>query len=157
MQALSERIDEWLRGATFEGFDPLGFTGLKTAVPSPAELVGHKIVRVDRRAKYVILHFDTSPELRVAFHLSQAGRVDFEHPPKKTKPKGSVVRWRFTDADPSDEGSADEKAVLLREWGTERKAGWWVLGPGDEGPLTTLGPEATSAEFAEWLRTSSDG
>ena len=110
MQALSERIDEWLRDATFEGFDPLGFTGLKTAVPSPTELVGHKIVRVDRRAKYVILHFDTSPELRVAFHLSQAGRVDFEHPPKKTKPKGSVVRWRFSD----------DRAVLVREFGTER-------------------------------------
>ena len=59
------------------------------------------------------------------FHLSQAGRVDFEQPPKKTKPKGSVVRWRFSD----------DRAVLVREFGTERKAGWWVLGPGDEGPM----------------------
>ncbi|MDQ1512056.1 MAG: formamidopyrimidine-DNA glycosylase [Actinomycetota bacterium] len=147
MQALSERIDEWLRGATFEGFDPLGFTGLKTAVPSPDELIGHALVRVDRRAKYVILHFDTSPELRVAFHLSQAGRVDFEKPPKKTKPKGSVVRWRFSD----------DRAVLVREFGTERKAGWWVLAPGDEGPMATLGPEVTSDEFAQWLRTATDG
>jgi formamidopyrimidine-DNA glycosylase len=147
MQALSERIDEWLRGATFEGFDPLGFTGLKTAVPSPTELVGHKLVRVDRRAKYVILHFDTSPELRIVFHLSQAGRVDFERPPKKTKPKGSVVRWRFSD----------DRAVLVREFGTERKAGWWVLAPGDDGPMATLGPEVTSAEFAQWLRTATDG
>jgi formamidopyrimidine-DNA glycosylase len=147
MQALSERIDEWLRGATFEGFDPLGFTGLKTAVPPPSELVGHKLVRVDRRAKYVILHFDTSPELRIVFHLSQAGRVDFETPPKKTKPKGSVVRWRFSD----------DRAVLVREFGTERKAGWWVLAPGDEGPMATLGPEVTSAEFAQWLRTATDG
>ena len=65
------------------------------------------------------------------FHLSQAGRVDFEQPPKTTKPKGSVVRWKFSD----------DKAVLLREWGTERKAGWWVLGPGDDGPLASLGPE----------------
>ena len=47
--------------------------------------------------------------------------------------------------------------MLLREWGTERKAGWWVLGPGDDGPLATLGPEATSAEFAQWLRTATDG
>lgn len=147
MQALSERVDEWLRGATFEGFDPLGFTGLKTAVPSPDELVGHALVRVDRRAKYVILHFDTSPELRVVFHLSQAGRVDFESPPKKTKPKGSVVRWRFSG----------DRAVLVREFGTERKAGWWVLAPGDEGPMATLGPEVTSDEFAQWLRTATDG
>jgi formamidopyrimidine-DNA glycosylase len=147
MQALAERIGEWLVGATFEGYVPLGFSGLKTAVPSPDELIGRTLERVGRRAKYVMLEFSGEPERRVVFHLSQAGRVDFEQPPKKTKPKGSVVRWRFSD----------EKAVLLREWGTERKAGWWVLGPGDDGPLTTLGPEATSPEFAEWLRTATDG
>ena len=27
MQALAERIDAWLGGATFEGYEPLGFTG----------------------------------------------------------------------------------------------------------------------------------
>ena len=45
----------------------------------------------------------------------------------------------------------------MREFGTERKAGWWVLGPGDDGPLDGLGPEATSDEFAEWLRDPTDG
>jgi formamidopyrimidine-DNA glycosylase len=162
MQALSERIEEWLLGATFEGYVPLGFSGLKTAVPSPDELIGRTLDSVGRRAKYVILNFSGEPERRVVFHLSQAGRVDFEQPPKKTKPKGSVVRWRFSDHGSSEDGSSedrspDEKAVLLREWGTERKAGWWVLGPGDDGPLATLGPEATSAEFAQWLRTATDG
>jgi formamidopyrimidine-DNA glycosylase len=152
MQALAERIEEWLLGATFSGYVPLGFSGLKTAVPSPDELVGRTLTGVGRRAKYVLLEFDGEPSRRVVFHLSQAGRVDFEQPPKSTKPKGSVVRWKFTTAD-----SDEERAVLLREWGTERKAGWWVLGPGDEGPLATLGPEATSEEFAQWLRTSDDG
>jgi formamidopyrimidine-DNA glycosylase len=47
--------------------------------------------------------------------------------------------------------------VLLREHGTERKAGWWVLAPGDDGPLVGLGPEATSEEFAEFVRTATDG
>ena len=147
MQALAERIEAWLRGATFEGYVPLGFSGLKTAVPPPEDLIGRPLARVGRRAKYVLLEFDGEPERRIVFHLSQAGRVDFEQPPKATKPKGSVVRWRFSD----------NKAVLVREFGTERKAGWWVLGPGDEGPLATLGPEVTSDEFAEWLRTSDDG
>jgi len=145
MQALSERVAEWLTGAVFEGYDPLGFTGLKTVVQPPEALVGAAVVGVDRRAKYVTLHFDNG--LRVMFHLSQAGRLDFESPPKKTRPKGSVVRWRFSD----------DRAVLLREFGTERKAGWWVLAPGDVGPLEKLGPEATSAEFAEWFRTAEDG
>jgi formamidopyrimidine-DNA glycosylase len=147
MQALAERVEEWLGGATFEGYEPLGFSGLKTAVPPPDELVGRTLTRVGRRAKYVLLEFSGEPERRIVFHLSQAGRVDFEQPPKHTKPKGSVVRWKFSD----------DKAVLVREFGTERKAGWWVLGPGDDGPLATLGPEVTSDEFAEWLRTTDDG
>ena len=145
MQALAERIGEWLDGAQFEGYDPLGFTGLKTYDPPPEALVGAVLERVERRAKYVSLWFDNG--LRILFHLSQAGRLDFEEPPKKTKPRGSVVRWRFSG----------DRGVLLREHGTERKAGWWVLAPEDEGPLDRLGPEATSDEFAEWLRTSDDG
>ena len=58
MQALAERFEAWLGGATFEGYVPLGFTGLKTAVPSPDELIGRTLVRVGRRAKYVMLHFE---------------------------------------------------------------------------------------------------
>jgi len=145
MQALAERVGSWLAGATFEGYVPLGFTGLKTVDPPPEALVGAAIVGVDRRAKYVTLHFDN--DLRIMFHLSQAGRLDLESPPKTTRPKGAVVRWRFSD----------DRAVLLREFGTERKAGWWVLAPGDEGPVAKLGPEATSDEFAQWLRAADDG
>src|SRR5213075_3107665 len=81
------------------------------------------------------------------FHLSQAGRLDFEEPPKRTKPKGSVVRWRFSG----------DRAVLLREHGTERKAGWWVLAPGDDGPLEKLGPEPDSDAFAELMMSGDDG
>ncbi len=145
MQALAERVGEWLVGAMFEGYDPLGFTGLKTVEPPPEALVGAVLVRVDRRAKYVTLHFDN--DLRVMFHLSQAGRLDLEQPPKKTRPKGAVVRWRFSG----------DRAVLLREFGTERKAGWWVLAPDDAGPVEKLGPEATSDEFADWVRATDDG
>jgi formamidopyrimidine-DNA glycosylase len=76
--------------------------------------------------------------LRLLIHLSQAGRLDIEAPPKATKPRGSVVRLVF------DNGTA----VLVREHGTQRKAGWWVLGPGEEGPLANLGPEATDPAFA---------
>ena len=140
MQALAERVGEWLVGAVFEGYDPLGFTGLKTSTRRPRRSSAPRSVRVDRRAKYVTLHFDN--DLRIVFHLSQAGRLDFEQPPKKTQPKGSVVRWRFSD----------DRAVLLREFGTERKAGWWVLAPDDVGPFEKLGPEATSDEFAAWFR-----
>jgi len=84
--------------------------------------------------------------LRVLLHLSQAGRVDIEGTPKKTKPRGAVVRWRFVDG----------PAVLVREHGTDRKAGWWVLGAGDDGPLVKLGPEPDSAEFEEFVLKGDD-
>jgi len=101
--------------------------------------------RVGRRAKYLILDFGESG--RILLHLSQAGRLDLEDPPKKTRAKGSVVRLRFADA----------PAVLVREYGTERKAAWWVLAPDDDGPLERLGPEPDSEEFAELVLHGDDG
>jgi formamidopyrimidine-DNA glycosylase len=98
---------------------------------------------LSRRGKYVLIDFRA---LRICFHLSQGGRVDLEDPPKKTKGKGYLVRWKF----------AGGPAVLLKEFGTERKAGWWVLAPNDEGPMAMLGPEPDSPEFAEFIRTGTD-
>lgn len=144
MQALGERIEAAVGGKVLTKVTPLAFSNLKTYAPDPASLVGRPLGGVDRRGKYVALHF--GPD-RVVFHLSQGGRVDLESPAKATKPKGAVVRFDFDDG---------ERGVLLKEFGTERKAAWWVLGPGDEGPLEKLGPEALSDDFAEWVRTSDD-
>ena len=145
MQALAERLAQWIGGGTFEGYEPLGFTALKTALPAPDALIGHTVDRVTRRGKFVVLEFDEGS--RILVHLSQAGRLDVEQPPKKTKPKGAVMRLRFSD----------DRAFLVREYGTERKAGWWVLAPGDDGPLENLGPEPDSEEFANLIRTGEDG
>ena len=57
-----------------------------------------------------------------------------------------MVRLRFADA----------PAVLVREYGHERKAAWWVLAPGDDGPLERLGPEPDSDEFAEIILHGDD-
>ena len=51
MQALGERIESWLDGAVFEGYEPLGFSGFKTFDPPPDALVGSHVDHVDRRAK----------------------------------------------------------------------------------------------------------
>jgi formamidopyrimidine-DNA glycosylase len=139
MQALAERLEVALGGAEITGVDPLGFAALKTVVPPADSIVGHRISSVGRRAKYLVFALDDG--VRLLIHLSQAGRLDVEEPPKKTRPKGAAVRLRF------DNG----KAILVREHGTERKAAWWVLGPGDDGPLKKLGPEPDSDEFAELI------
>jgi formamidopyrimidine-DNA glycosylase len=81
----------------------------------------------------------------VLIHLSQGGRIDIEKQPKTTRPKGSVVRFTF-----------DRSGMLVKEFGTERKAAWWVLAPGEAGPLERLGPEPDSSEFTDLIRTGED-
>jgi formamidopyrimidine-DNA glycosylase len=148
MQALSERLDALLAGATLERADLLGFSSLKTYAPAPDDLEGRQVVSIGRRAKYLVWEFDDGN--RLVLHLSQAGRLDIEEPPKKTKPRGAVARFAFATAGESP----TSVAVLVREYGTQRKASWWVLAPGDEGPLTGLGPEVGSEAFAAFIRCS---
>ena len=95
MQALSERLSEKLSGAVVEALEPIGFSGLKTVAPSPESLVGAEVSRVGRRGKYLVFELGGP---RILVHLSQAGRLDIEEPPKRTRPKGSVVRFRFAGA-----------------------------------------------------------
>ena len=144
VQALAERLNELLSGSRLAGVTVLQFSGLKTFDPPPESLIGRALGGVGRRGKYVLFDFGGP---RIAVHLSQGGRVDVEEPPKTTKPRGSVVRFRF-DGRPS---------VLVKEFGTERKAGWWVLGPADDGPLAKLGPEPDSPQFAALISEGEDG
>ena len=106
MQALAERLDEVVTGGVLEALDPLHFSSLKTFAPRPADAVGHRIERVSRRGKYVV--FELEDGLRVLVHLSQGGRVDVEAPPKRTKPRGAVLRIRVKD----------RPSVLVKEWGS---------------------------------------
>jgi formamidopyrimidine-DNA glycosylase len=143
MQALSERLERALKGAKLAGLDALQFSALKTFDPPPETLIGRELRTVGRRGKYLILEL-SGPRLLV--HLSQGGRVDIEDPPKKTKPRGSVLRLRFERA----------PSVLVKEFGTERRAGWWVLGENDDGPLAKLGPEPDSKEFQDLVMNGDD-
>jgi formamidopyrimidine-DNA glycosylase len=142
MQALAERLDDAFRGTAIDEFELLGFAGLKTVLPSPDELVGSRVTGFGRRGKYLVLSLDGG--VRILIHLSQAGRLDLEAPAKQTRPKGSIVRIHF------DNGSA----ILVREHGSQRKAGWWVLADGDDGPLAVLGPEPDDPAFSDYLMTS---
>lgn len=144
MQALAERVAEAAGGRTLLTVDPLQFSALKTFDPDPLSLRGRTLVGTGRRGKYLVL--DLGEAVRVLVHLSQGGRVDIEGEPRTTRPKGAVVRFTF-DGGPG---------ILVKEFGTERKAGWWVLGPGDDGPLVSLGPEAQSEAFAELVRAGDD-
>lgn len=144
VQALSERLDALLSGAVFRRATALQFSALKTVDPSPESLVGSRLERVGRRGKFLIWEFGGP---RILTHLSQGGRFDIEDPPKRTRPKGGIVRFDFDD----------RPSALMKEFGTERKAGWWVLARGDDGPLAKLGPDPYSDEFATLILTSAEG
>jgi formamidopyrimidine-DNA glycosylase len=143
IQRHAEPLEAPVGGAPFAGAVALQFSALKTVTPGPETLVGRTLERVSRRGKFAVLEFGGP---RLLFHLSQGGRVDIEDPPKTTKPKGSVVRLRF-------EG---RPSVLVKEYGTERKAGWWIVAEGDDGPLAKLGPEPYSDAYAELVLRGDD-
>lgn len=143
IRALAERLDEVLAGGVLERLDLLQFSSLKTFAPRPEELLGRTVDRVGNRGKFVVTELGGP---RLLFHLSQGGRVDVESPPKTTKPRGSVLRIRV----------ADRPSALIKEFGTQRKAGWWVLAEGDDGPLAKLGPEVLTAEADAWFMAAED-
>jgi formamidopyrimidine-DNA glycosylase len=143
VQALAERLDALLRGAVLAGLTPHQFSALKTFDPAPDDLVGRTLEGVNRRGKYLILGFG---DLRLLVHLSQGGRVDVEDPPKATRPRGAVLRFRFQG----------RPSILVKEFGTERRAGWWVLREDDPGPLVKLGPEPLTEEFAALIREGAE-
>lgn len=143
LQALAERLTETFGGRVLRRVDAFQFSALKTVEPSPFDLGGRMLDGVSRRGKYLIFGFG---DLRVLVHLSQGGRIDFEDPPKATKPRGSVARFVF-----------EGPSLLVKEFGTERKAAWWVLGAADDGPFAGLGPEPFDDAFAEIVENVSDG
>ncbi|MGO9962907.1 MAG: DNA-formamidopyrimidine glycosylase family protein [Acidimicrobiales bacterium] len=144
MQALAERLDAAVKGAVIEKVEHLGFSGLKTVLPPDQGIEGENLKGVGRRGKYLVLALSSGR--RILIHLSQAGRLDIEVPPKQTRPRGGVVRFVLGNG----------TGLLVREHGHERKAGWWVLAAGAEGPLEGLGPEPQDQAFEDLLTTSRD-
>ena len=138
VQAHAERLTDAYRGDALARFQPITFTALKTAVPTPDGAYGHPLERVGRRGKYLLMEF---APLTFIVHLMQGGRLKDDEK-QSPKPRGGQARWRFEDG----------RALLLTEAGTERRAGVWCVPAGEEltsPPLVDLGPEAMEVTPAE--------
>lgn len=142
LQAHAERLTELFAGSALTRLEPISLNALKTFDPSPDAARGETLRGVGRRGKYLLLDF--GPTTHVT-HLMHGGRLRSDAK-KSRRPRGGVARWRFDD----------DRALLLSEAGTERRAGVWVVGgdPTTQEPLADLGPEAdriTDEELAEAL------
>jgi formamidopyrimidine-DNA glycosylase len=137
VQAHAERLTESFGGAELSGFRAISFTALKTYAPPPDAAVGHPLLEVGRRGKYLLLRFEP---VTFVVHLMQGGRLVPDEK-QSAKPRGGLCRWLFEDGD---------RALLLTEAGTEKKAGVWVVDgdPLDQEPLSRLGPDAATIDVA---------
>src|SRR5918995_3614596 len=141
VQAHAERLAADYTGRVLKRFQPLTFTALKTAAPSPDAAYGQAVTGVGRRGKFILLDFES---VQFAVHLMQGGRLLVD-PKQSAKPRFGQARFVF------DEGPA----LLLTEAGTERRAGVWVYAAGealDSPPLSELGTEADHVTPEEMLR-----
>ena len=130
VRAHAERLDAAFAGTALAGFRAIGFTALKTFAPAPEAAVDAPLAYVGQRGKHLLLDFGVAT---FVVHLMQGGRLRPDEK-KAAKPRGGVARWTFDD----------DRALLLTEAGTERKAGVWVVegDPEAQVPLDHLGPEA---------------
>ena len=121
MQALAERRrSSRRRRKTLVGVDPLQFSRAEDVHARPVdELFGADPSTTSGVAGSTSSSNFGGPEHRVP-SLARADASTSKTRRRRTKPKGAVVRFRF-----------DRRAVvLIKEFGTDRKAGWWVLGEG---------------------------
>ena len=126
MQALAERIDEWLARRDVRGIRAARLHRAEDGCPAARSARrAASSSRVDRRGE-VRDPASSTRRPRIARSTSRrpgasTSRSHRRRPSRRARSCG----WRFSD----------DRAVLVREFGTERKAGWWVLAPGDDGPL----------------------
>ena len=124
IRAHAERLEALAAGEVLKRFEPLSFTALKTASPSPSGAVGRPLHSVGQRAKFLLLRFNLpsgnpSEGLTFVVHLMQGGRLRVLEPDKKRtrRPRDGLARFEFESG----------LGLMLTEPGTQKRAGVWVL------------------------------
>ena len=146
IRAHAERLEALAAGEVLKRVEPLSFTALKTASPSPNDAIGWALRSVSQRAKFLLLRFappDSDGDgLTLVVHLMQGGRLRVLEPGAKRprRPRDGLARFEFESG----------LGLLLTEPGTQKRAGVWVLAgdPAGVEPLGRLGPEATEVDAA---------
>ena len=131
MEAWRRQLNDPVSAFPIVKAGPAHIATLKTYDPPLAALEGRRLEGVERRAKRLLMPTEDG-ELVLLFHLMTAGRLRYLRT-GETGPKTPAFRLEF-------EGGAQ---LVLTEAGAKKRAGVWLLTPGQaEKELEHLGPEA---------------
>jgi formamidopyrimidine-DNA glycosylase len=131
MEAWRRALDEPVRAFPIEQAGPAHVATLKTFDPPLAVLEGRRLAGARRRGKRLLFPTEDS-DLVLLVHLMTAGRLRYLRPGEKG-PKTPALKLRFQDG----------AELVLTEAGSKKRAGVWLLTPGQaEEALAHLGPEA---------------
>src|SRR5438552_1664475 len=147
MEAWRRQLDAPVSAFPIDRAGPAHVATLKTFDPPLRELEGRQLSGAERRAKRLLLP-TVDGELVLLVHLMTAGRLRYLRPGEKG-PKTPAFRLRFSDG----------AELALTEAGSKKRAGVWLLTPGQaDAELAHLGPEADevdAAQLAEICRADS--
>jgi formamidopyrimidine-DNA glycosylase len=140
--ALTDFLDEHLRGAVVAKVQIASFAVLKTADPPFAELEGRAVTGVRRFGKFISVEADG---LHFVFHLARAGWVRFTDTPTEIQlkmGKGHIAaRLLFSSA-------TGPLGLDLTEAGTKKSLAVYVVrDPYDVPGISALGPDPFSPGF----------
>ena len=140
--ALTDFLDEHLRGAVVTKIQLVSFAVLKTADPPFSDLEGRAVSGVRRFGKFVSMEADG---LHFVFHLARAGWVRFTDSPTDAQlkmGKGHIaVRLTFS-------GASGPVGMDLTEAGTKKSLAVYVVrDPHDVPGIAALGPDPFSPDF----------
>ena len=139
-----ERLQAFVVGQVLEGIRLASPFVLRTVSPSPKELVGSKVVSVERLGKRIILGMEG--ERFIVIHLMIAGRLRWKEPKAKLPGKLALAGFDFPNGTlVFTEASGKKRASLHLVSG---RAG---LAEFDRGGLDVY--TATPKQFAERLRS----
>lgn len=140
--ALTDFLDEHLRGAIVTKIQLVSFAVLKTADPLFTDLEGRAVTGVRRFGKFVSMEAEG---LHFVFHLARAGWVRFTDTPTDAQlkmGKGHIaVRLTFA-------GASGPVGMDLTEAGTKKSLAVYVVrDPRDVPGIAALGPDPFSPGF----------
>jgi formamidopyrimidine-DNA glycosylase len=140
--ALTDFLDEHLRGAVVAKVQIASFAVLKTADPPFSELEGRAVTAVRRFGKFISVEADG---LHFVFHLARAGWVRFTDTPTEIQlkmGKGHIAaRLLFSSA-------TGPLGLDLTEAGTKKSLAVYVVkDPYDVPGISALGPDPFSPGF----------